>query len=63
MAIFSRAVVFSGKKEASMPDDESSSGQGLQVQISWQCTLALLGENMLHSAAHLLHRYGLLSFY
>ena len=48
----------------SWPADESSNSEReLQVQIPWQCTLALLGKNMLHSTAHLLHRYGLLSFY
>lgn len=63
MDIPSRAL-FSGKKVTSaLADESSNSERELQVQIPWQRTLALLGKNMLHSTAHLLHRYGLLSFY
>lgn len=51
------------KVVGALTDESSNSERELQVQIPWQCTLALLGRNMLHSTAHLLHRYGLLSFY
>lgn len=51
------------KVAGALTDESSNSERELQVQIPWQCTLALLGRNMLHSTAHLLHRYGLLSFY
>lgn len=50
-------------QKVTLTDESSNSERELQVQIPWQCTLALLGKNMVHSTAHLLHRYGLLSFY
>lgn len=65
MDIPSRVMaLFSCRKVAgALADESSNSERELQVQIPWQCTLALLRKNMLHSTAHLLHRYGLPSFY
>lgn len=47
-------ALFSGKSY----QYTSNSKRKLQVQIPWHYTLAMLGKNMLHSTAHLLHRYG-----
>lgn len=64
MDIHTSVVVFFLQKVAgALADKSSNSERELQVHIPWQRTLALLGKNMVHSTAHLLHRYGLLSFY